>query len=118
MMRIQFRKRNIAMTVALRSQVRRKLGLALGRYGARIEKVIVRLSDGDVHREKAERQCEIEVGMRTQTVSAQDRDADLFIAVDRAASRVSRSIARALETERERNGGTPGLWPFGRPRAT
>src|SRR3954469_15237331 len=98
MMRIQFRERNVAVSAVLRAQVQRRLGLALGRYGVRIDKVVVRLSNGD-RRQGPEKQCKIDVDLRPRTVTAQDADTDLLAAVERAANRVSRSVGRALETE-------------------
>jgi ribosome hibernation promoting factor len=105
-MRFQLRERNIELNTVLRAQVENRLSLALGRYGIRIEKVIVRLStDGRLDGEG--KQCKIEVGLRPRTVIAEDSDADLLTAVDRAVNRVSRSVGRALEDEGDRNGSWP-----------
>lgn len=50
--------------------------------------------------------CRIDVGLRLfGSVRVEDTDADLFAAVDHAADRVSRSVAHALERERERDEG-------------
>ena len=51
-----------------------------------------------------DKRCQIEVGLRQRSVRVEDMNADLFTAVDHAADRVSRSVARALE--RQRHGST------------
>jgi ribosome hibernation promoting factor len=98
--RIQIRERNLKLTGDLRAHVERRLGFALGRFAARIGRVTVRLSGT----RGADKRCEIEVGLLPKSVTVEDTDADLFAAVDHAARRVSRSIARALERERESGG--------------
>src|SRR5882672_10463633 len=84
-MKIHIRKRNVEVTKILRAHVESRLGLALGRFGERIGRVIVRFSDTDGHRSALDKRCQI----------------DVFVAVDHATDRVSRSVARALEREHE-----------------
>jgi len=98
-MKIQFRELNIQITEVLRARVQRRLGLALGRFGARIDKVIVRLEDSEVLGGNTETHCQIDVRLSSRTVSARDTDSDLVAAVNGAAGRVSRSVARVLERE-------------------
>ena len=98
-MKIHFRELNIQMTDVLRARLQRRLGLALGRFGARIDKVIVRLQEGEVPGGNRETRCQIDVRLLSRTVTARDADADPAAAVNGAADRVSRSIARVLERE-------------------
>ncbi len=100
-MKIQIRERNVKVTDILRSHVQRRLGLALGRFGERIGRVIVRFSGTDGHPSYLDKRCQIEVGLRPRSVRVEDMDADLFTAVDHAANRVSRSVARALDRQRD-----------------
>jgi putative sigma-54 modulation protein len=100
-MKIHIRKRNVEVTKILRAHVESRLGLALGRFGERIGRVIVRFSDTDGHRSGLDKRCQIDVGLRPRSVRVEDMDVDLFVAVDNATDRVSRSVARALERERE-----------------
>ena len=97
-MKIQIRGKKIGVTRVLRARVERRLGFALGRFGERIDRVLLRFSDtnGDV-----DKRCQIDVGLRPRSVRVEHTDADLFVALDRAADRASRSVARALERERE-----------------
>ena len=98
-MKIQVRARNVELTEVLRTHVARRLGLALGRFAERIEKVMVRFTDADARKGGHEKRCRIDVGLRSRGLCVEDTDADLFAAVDRATDRVSRSVARALEGE-------------------
>lgn len=107
-MKIHIRERNGRLTKALRAHVERRLGFALGQFGERIGRVVVRFSDqGGV-----DRRCQIEVGLHPRSVRVENTDADPFAAVNHAADRVARSVARALERERELDAGSIG------PRAT
>jgi putative sigma-54 modulation protein len=102
-MKIHVRGRNVEVTEVLRAHVERRLGLALGRFGEQIGPVSVEFSnidpDGGV-----DGRCEIHVSLRPRSVRVEDRDANLFSAVDHAAGRLSRSVARALERERRLDG--------------
>jgi ribosome hibernation promoting factor len=94
-MTIRIRQRNAEVTSALRAQVERRLSFALSRFGQRIARVTVRLSESD----DACKRCQITVGLRPRIIEAEDTDVDLLAAVDHAANRISRSIARALDRE-------------------
>ena len=101
-MKIQIAKRNVDVNEALRAHVARRLAFALGRFGDRIGRVIVRFSDINGHRGGVDKRCQIDVDLLpVRAVRAEDTDADLFAAVDRAADRAARSIARAIEREHE-----------------
>jgi putative sigma-54 modulation protein len=94
-MNIQIRRRNAAVTSALRARVERRLSFALSRFGERIARVTVRLSEsGD-----AGKRCQITVRLRPRIIEVEDTDVDLLAAVNYAANRISRSIARALDRE-------------------
>ena len=105
-MKIQIRENSGAPSDSLRAHVQRKLDFALSGFQEQIGSVTVRLSPGEPApkgggkgpgkgRETVKR-CEIEVRLRPRTVGVQDTDVDLLVAVDNAAGRLQRSIARAL----------------------
>jgi putative sigma-54 modulation protein len=100
MVKIQIRERNVEVSDRLRTHIERKLGFELARFGQRIARVIVRFSDaqGDSGPDK---RCQIHVGLRSRSARVEDTDADIFMAVDRAAERLARSVAHVLERERE-----------------
>jgi len=95
---------DVEITAVLRAYVERRLGLALGRFGERIGQVTVRISSTDV-----DRSCRIDVSLRPRKLRIEGADADALRAVDYAAERVSSSLTRALEREREWD--EHALWP-------
>ena len=100
-MRVQIRSHNFEVTAELRTHIERRLGFALGRFGERVGLVIVHVSDDGDPPLAAAKRCRIEVALRPRHVVAEDLDTDPLAAVNHAAHRVSRSVARALELERE-----------------
>jgi putative sigma-54 modulation protein len=93
-MRIQIRGPKSDVSQRLRGHVERRIGLALGRFAPRIGRVLVQFSPVGT-----ERRCHIEVSLSAQSVLAEDVHADPFAALDNAATRLSRFIARAIERE-------------------
>jgi ribosomal subunit interface protein len=101
-MRVQVRSRDVEVTGDLRGHVERRLAFALGRFTARIGLVIVRISRRGVALDTSVTHCQIDVSLRPRHVEAEDLDADIRAAVNHAAHRVSRSVARLLDQENER----------------
>jgi len=99
---ILVRGRNVEVTKDLRAHVEGRVGTALGRFGDRVGGVVVRFSDtaglgggaGQAH-------CEIQVSLRPRSVRVEGTDGDLFSVVDQVSTRLSRSVARAIEREQE-----------------
>ncbi len=102
-MKVEIRERDVQVTDVLRAHVERRLGLALGRFGDRIGRVTVQFSGPNGQTDDRATRCQIDVRLRPQNVRAGDSDSDLFVAVDHASARVSRSVARILELENERS---------------
>lgn len=98
---LRIRGRSVEVTEVMRDHVARQLGFALGPFRPRIEQVSVQFSDVG-----AEHRCQIDVKLRRRHVRAEDSDTAVFAAIDRAAHRASRSIARALERDGERGNAT------------
>jgi len=102
-MNIQFCESNSEVTELLRAHADRRIGLVLGRFGARIAQVIVRLSDCSGPRGDIEKRCQIDVSLRPRSVRAEDTHADPFTALNGAVDRVSRAVTRLLQRERASN---------------
>jgi len=99
-MKIRLSARDVALTERLRIHVRRRLALALGRFGQRIDKVGVRFTGIAAGSGPAQVHCRIEVGL-PRPVSVEDTHTDPFAAADGATERLSRSVARALAREHD-----------------
>jgi ribosome-associated translation inhibitor RaiA len=105
-MRVQIREGKVKVTEVLRAHVERTLGLALGRFADRIDKVLVQFEDND-----GETCCRVAVGLKSRRIQVEGVEDDRFAAVVHAAERASKSVDRALDGE---------IWTEGRtlpPRA-
>lgn len=95
-MKIQIRPRGMALTKPQHVRLARELGLALARFGERLDRVIVRVSDAEV---AGLTSCEIEVRFKPQIVKVEHSDTDISLAMERALTRAARSVSRAIEAE-------------------
>jgi ribosomal subunit interface protein len=100
-MKIRLTARNLVLTEPLRLHVRRRVALALGRFGDRIAEVSVRLTGTEAGHGPSQKHCRIAADLSPRPVSAEDADVDPFAAADGAIDRLSRSVARALEREHD-----------------
>jgi len=101
-MKIQIRTRDHVMTKELRAYVLRRLGFVLSRFGEKVVSVRVEVSNstGNSRLDGTDTRCQIDVGL-ARSVRARATHRDALVAVDRAAASAGRSVARALERERE-----------------
>jgi putative sigma-54 modulation protein len=107
MMKIDIRARGFELTEGLRQHAERRLSFALGWASYDVRKVTVCLFDVNGPRGGEDKCCRIQVALpKAQDVVIEDTEADLYIAIDRAAERVERSVTRRLERQREHKHGT------------
>lgn len=97
MMTIRIPRCDVDVTDVLRVHVERRVGLALARFADRIGRVTVRFSHAGDGAGGGNKRCRIEVGLRPRRLDVEDIDVDLFVALNHATDRASRSVARALE---------------------
>jgi len=95
-MKIQIRPRGMTLSGTQSVRLERDLYLALARFGDRIDRVIVEISEGEVAGLKL---CEIEVRLRSRILKVESSDTDVCLAVEHAVQRVARSVSRAIEIE-------------------
>ena len=89
--------RGITLTVAIREYAQRRLETALGRYRDTLASVQVRLADVNGPRGGIDKHCMIEVrGPALEPIIVRERYSDLYAAIDRAADRLDRTVARRL----------------------
>lgn len=101
-MQIDIQARNLSLTDALRTHVRRRLGFALARNADHIQRVVVRLLDINGPRGGADNCCHVRVVLRhLPEVVIQDTDADFTVAIYRALGRAGRTVARDVARQRE-----------------
>jgi ribosomal subunit interface protein len=96
-MRMEILARGIVMTDAIRQHAQKRLRAALGRYAHAVAATQVRLADVNGPRGGVDKHCLIEVqGPGLAATIVRERDADLYVAIDRAAHRIDRAVARRL----------------------
>lgn len=101
-MSMEIRSQGFRMSDALHHYTERRLGFALRKFAKDIGRVTVRLSDLNGPRGGSDKRCQITAGVvPSQAISLQAVDADLYAAIDRAASRLERALARCLGRTRE-----------------
>jgi ribosome-associated translation inhibitor RaiA len=100
---VQIVGRGVVLDADVRERVERRLGFALGRFGDRVGRVAVHLSDVNGPRGGVDKRCRIvaEVpGGGPGPVVVEDAAADLDPLIDRAADRVGQSVRRRLDRAR------------------
>lgn len=108
-MQIEIQARHFPLTHALRHHVKRRLDFALSTRYDHIQRIQVRLSDINGPRGGNDKCCHIQVVLpRLADVVIEDTESNLYVAIDRAAERASRTVARRLGRKRD-NCRTPGL---------
>jgi ribosome-associated translation inhibitor RaiA len=95
-MKVQIRPRGITLTKRQCERFERDLDLVLARFGERIDRVVVEISDGEI---AGSTSCEIEVRFKPHIVKVEHSDTDVSLAIEHAGKRVARSVCRAIETE-------------------
>lgn len=75
------------------------MDFALARFGNRIARVSLRFSDASGSEGSGDKRCQIVVGMRPRSLRVDHTDSDLLVALDHAANRAARSVARAVQRE-------------------
>jgi ribosome-associated translation inhibitor RaiA len=116
-MRIEIRGRHLAVTLELRLHGERSIGLAMARFSDRIQRVTIDVLDRSGLRGGVDKCCRIVVRLRpTGVVFLEEADGDLYVALDRAAGRAGRAVARRLHhgwrfSEQRRKGDLIALRP-------
>ena len=101
-MRIEIQARGFVLTDGLRDHVERRLQFALSWIGDEVRTIRVALFDVNGPRGGNDQRCRIEIPMRgLAEVIVEDGEADLYVAIDRAADRAERTLARRLGRLRE-----------------
>ena len=101
-MRIDIQTHGFDLTEGLRQHTERRLQFALSWANHDIRSVSVDLSDVNGARGGPGKRCRIQIPLpRVQPVVIEEVETDLYVAIDRAADRSERTVARRLERLRE-----------------
>ncbi len=101
-MQMDIQSQGFPLTDGLRDYLMKRLAYGLNHGDEHITRVTVRLSDINGPRGGADKRCLIEVRLKAApAVVIEDTEADLYVAIDRAAERAGRALARRLARQRE-----------------
>ena len=99
-MEIEIRGRDFPFTEALADHARRRLAFAFSRFSASVRRVVLRLEDLNGPRGGEDMMCRIVLQLsQGGTVMTEDRGADAYAVITRAADRSGRRLARLLGRE-------------------
>jgi len=84
--------------------LRRRLEFALSRFSARVRQVSARVADRNGPRGGIDKSCVVTLLLErsTRPIVIEDSDVDPMVAIDRAAERAGRTVARALARRLDR----------------
>ena len=108
-MKLKLQGDKVLVAQARRCKAEVRLALVLGRFGDGVESVVLHLSKVSAAngRAQASKRCQITVGRKPKLVRVEHIDADLSVALERAADKAVRLLTRALDHEREALGVRP-----------
>lgn len=90
---MQIHSDDIALTDGLRHHILRRLAYALNHGRALISRIVVRLADVNGPKGAVDKCCGIELRLKGQSaITVDDVQADLYVAIDRAAERTGRTL--------------------------
>jgi putative sigma-54 modulation protein len=102
-MQIEIQARNFSLTRAMRVYIERRLAFALSTCYRHVRRILVRLSDINGPRGGSDKRCQLEVMLPGQSVVVEDTEADLYVAINRAAARAGRTVMRQLRRKRHQS---------------
>jgi hypothetical protein len=101
-MQAELRIRNMDLADVLQGYTDRRLRFALSRFGDRVARVVVTLSDFNGTDGGIVKSCHISAELKPfGRVAARETDPDLYMAIDRSAGRVGRLFALRLGREKD-----------------
>lgn len=96
-MQIQIHADDFDLTEGLRDHIAKRLAYALSHGRDLVSSILVRLSDVNGPRGGVDKCCGIELRLKgTSAIAIDDTQADLYVAIDRAAERTRRTLERRI----------------------
>ena len=101
-MEVEVRIQGTDLADAVRTYAVRRIRFALGRFGSRVGRIVIRISDVNGTRGGVDQCCHISAELLPSgKVVLEQVDPDLFAAIDRAAERVGQAVRREIQKKRE-----------------
>lgn len=103
-MQISIQSHDFSVSPALRSYAERRVEFSLPLENRRVRRVNVVLKDVNGPRGGDDKYCRVQVMMNgLPPVIAEEMQPDVYVAIDRATERVSRTLYRIIDREKERH---------------
>jgi putative sigma-54 modulation protein len=100
-MQIDIQARGFKLTDGLRNQAERRVRFALGSSSSKVRRIVMSLADENGPRGGVDKRCTIRANLSgSPPVIIEQQESDLYVAIDRAADRVARTLSRRLERSR------------------
>jgi ribosome-associated translation inhibitor RaiA len=97
-MQIDIQARGFTLTDGLRTHAERRVRFALGSTSSGVRSIVMRLADENGPRGGVDKRCTIRAHLPGgPPVIIEQQEADLYVAIDRAADRAGRAVSRRLE---------------------
>lgn len=97
-MQFNIQARDFSLTKSLRNHAERRLWFALTCFDNHIQRIVMLLSDINGPRGGVDKRCQLRIVLDGMPdVVIQDTEADLYVAIDRAANRAGRTLVRKLD---------------------
>jgi len=110
-MKIGIQCRGFSLTGAIAGRIHKRLACLLGRGIIGLRRVDVTLSDLNGPRGGIDKRCLIKVSIDgLRPVIIEDVESDLYMAIDRAAGRASRTVVRRVALDNSRRRAEPQRW--------
>jgi len=110
-MKIGIQCRGFSLTGAIAGRIHKRLACLLGRGIRGLRRVDVTLSDLNGPRGGIDKRCLIKVSIDgLRPVIIEDVESDLYMAIDRAAGRASRTVVRRMALDNSRRRAEPQRW--------
>ena len=101
-MQIDIQARGFKLTEGLREYVERRLSFVFSSTRRSVRRISVRLSDENGPRGGDDMRCRMQVSLAAaSSVVIEDTETNLYVAIDRAADRIGRVVARRIERVRK-----------------
>jgi len=97
-MQVEIRGKGLHVTDVLSTYIQRRLGFALGRFGRRVQRVLVCVEDTNGPKGGIDKQCRVAVVVPHSTTAVMEGKAsNIRVAINRAFAKASRYVAGRLK---------------------
>jgi ribosomal subunit interface protein len=112
-MHLDIQTSGFSLTDSIRDYTKLRMQFALHRNDKYITRVQVRLADINGPRGGIDKRCQIDLSLAGQNdILIEDIETNLYVAIDRAADRCARTLARKLNRAREHSRGLALMQQF------